>query len=98
MFTAGVLGQREGVLVQGAANQMRCAFENLLELLATEGVDASEVVRLVVYLTDVSQMGELNDAFVDVFDEPRPARTSVVVDALPLGALVELEATASADR
>lgn len=94
VFTAGVLGQRDGALVEGDSDQMRCAFANLLELLASEGIEASGVLRLVVYLTDIAQMGDLNEAFVEAFAEPRPVRTSVVVSELPLGAVVELEATA----
>jgi 2-iminobutanoate/2-iminopropanoate deaminase len=94
VVAAGMLGRRDGPLVEGFEPQLRQACDNLESLLATEGCTQADVVRLVVYLTDIEHMDTLNLVFSERFSEPRPVRTTVVVAGLPGGALVELEATA----
>ncbi len=93
LFTAGILGMTDQGLAQGVDGQIGQAVDNLEALLTEAGSDLDHVVRLVVYLVDIDAMDALNDAFVDRFAEPRPARTTVAVAALPGGALAELEAT-----
>lgn len=95
LFTAGILGQAEAGLAVGFRAQLETAFDNLEGLLSSEGSSKAEVTRLVCYLTDVEQMAVLNEVFTDRFEVPRPARTTMVVAALPAGALVEIEATAA---
>lgn len=95
LFTAGILGRTDAGLADGFRAQLLTAFDNLDELLSSEGASMPDVVRLVVYLTDVDQMPVLNEVFTERFALPRPARTTVVVAGLPTDALVELEATAS---
>lgn len=94
LFTAGIIGQVDGRLTDGFESQLAAAFDNLEALLGVEGMTINSVLRLVVYLTDIEDMGVLNDQFTTRFDEPRPARSTVAVTALPGGALVEVEATA----
>lgn len=95
-LTAGILGQTDSGLVAGGTGpELRQALANLDALLSTAGHRSADVVRLVVYLTDIDDMEVLNEAFVEHFAEPRPARTTVVVAALPGGARVEIEATAA---
>lgn len=98
LFTAGVLGRTGSGLADGFRAQLGVAFDNLEELLSSEGTDMAAVVRLVCYLTQADQMDELNELFTQRFAEPRPARTTVVVAALPQSALVEIEATACLHR
>jgi 2-iminobutanoate/2-iminopropanoate deaminase len=95
LFTAGILGQTEVGLADGFRAQLETAFDNLENLLSSEGSSEVGVTRLVCYLTDAEQMPVLNDLFTERFTVPRPARTTVVVAALPAGALVEIEATAA---
>ena len=81
-----------GTLVDGgAAAQTRQCFANLFAVLAADGLDASDVVKVNVYLTDMDDFAEMNAAYAEHFDEPYPARTTVGVAALPLGASVEIE-------
>jgi 2-iminobutanoate/2-iminopropanoate deaminase len=94
LLTAGILGRTEDGLADGFNAQLGLALENLEGILSDEGCAMSDVVRLVCYLTDEDQMTVLNELFSAGFPQPRPARTTVVVGALPGGALVELEATA----
>lgn len=93
LVTAGILGRTEAGLSEGFSAQLGTALDNLEDLLSAEGCSTSDVVRLVCYLTDAEQMTDLNEVFIDRFALPRPARTTVVVSALPSGALVEVEAT-----
>jgi 2-iminobutanoate/2-iminopropanoate deaminase len=95
LFTAGILGQTEAGLADGFRTQLETAFDNLEDLLSSEGSSKARVTRLVCYLTDAEQMAVLNELFTAHFAVPRPARTTVVVAALPAGALVEIEATAA---
>ena len=81
-----------GELVGGGASaQTRQCFANLFAVLADAGLDASDVVKSNVYLTDMRDFDAMNDAYAEHFDEPYPARTTVGVAALPLGAAVEIE-------
>lgn len=82
-------------MADGFRAQLETAFDNLGDLLSSEGSSMAEVTRLVCYLTDSGQMTALNEVFTERFAMPRPARTTVVVAALPAGALVEIEATAA---
>ncbi len=95
LFTAGILGRTSEGLAEGFRAQLEAAFDDLDALLVGEGSTLADVVRLVCYLTDADQMGELNEVFTTRFAEPRPTRTTVVVAALPFGAMVEVEATAA---
>ena len=75
----------------GAGAQTRQCFANLFAVLRADGLDASDVVKVNVYLTDMDDFAEMNAAYADHFDEPFPARTTIGVAALPLGAAVEIE-------
>jgi 2-iminobutanoate/2-iminopropanoate deaminase len=74
--------------------QTRQCFANLFSVLAAAGLDSSAVVRVGVFLTDMSDFEEMNAAYAGHFSEPYPARTTIGVAALPLGASVEIELTA----
>ncbi len=84
-----------GKLVVGSvASQTRQCFTNLLNVLNAAGLDASAVVRVGVFLTDMNDFDEMNAVYAEHFSEPYPARTTIGVAALPLGARVEIELTA----
>lgn len=95
LFLAGILGTRDTALAEGFCAQLDQAFDNLEGQLADHDVGTSDVVRLVCYLADIEDIAELNEGFVERFEEPRPVRSTVAVSALPGGALIEIEATAS---
>ncbi len=81
---------REG----GIAAQTSQCFDNLFGVLASAGLDESDVVKVNVYLTDMDDFAAMNSAYEDRFSEPFPSRTTVGVAALPLGAGVEIELVA----
>ena len=96
VFTSGQLGLVEGALVSGGvAPQLRQAIKNLGSVLADAGVTLNDVVKTTVFLADINDYAEMNTVYVDEFHGHRPARSAMAVAALPLGAVVEIEAVAS---
>jgi 2-iminobutanoate/2-iminopropanoate deaminase len=67
---------------------------NLSDLLASEGASLADVVRTTVYLHDMGDFAAMNAVYAAAFGDHRPARATVAVAALPLGALVEIDAWA----
>jgi 2-iminobutanoate/2-iminopropanoate deaminase len=92
---SGQLALVDGALVDGGISaQVRQAVSNLTDLLATEGALLSDVVKTTVFLRHISDYAAMNEAYVEAFGKHRPARSAVAVAALPLDALVEIEAWA----
>jgi len=84
-----------GALIEGSlAEQTQRCFHNLGAVLDAAGLNFGDVVKVNVYLTSMSDFGEMNDVYARQFEEPFPARTTVAVAALPLGARVEIELVA----
>jgi len=75
----------------GIGEQTRQCFRNLFAVLAAAGLSQEHVVKCNTYLTDMNHFGEYDDAYREHFTEPFPARTTVAVAALPLGAQIEIE-------
>jgi 2-iminobutanoate/2-iminopropanoate deaminase len=84
-----------GKLIQGdAAAQTEQIFKNLDAVLRAAGKSFADVVRVGVFLTDMADFAAMNAVYARHFDPPYPARTTVAVAALPLGATVEIELVA----
>jgi 2-iminobutanoate/2-iminopropanoate deaminase len=84
-----------GRLVQGTiGEQTRQCLANLAAVLAAAGLNESHAVKCNVYLTDMADFAAMNEAYSAFFTAPYPARTTVAVAALPLGARVEIEMVA----
>jgi 2-iminobutanoate/2-iminopropanoate deaminase len=96
VFTAGQVGidPSTGVLGHGLEDQATLAFSNIAAVLRAAGLDASHVAKMTVFVTDLSQFGIVNAVFERFVGDHRPARSTVGVAALPLGALIEVEAIA----
>jgi 2-iminobutanoate/2-iminopropanoate deaminase len=58
--------------------------------LEAAGKDLGDVLRVGVYLVDMSDFATMNEVYSRHFTEPYPARTAIGVAALPLGAAVEM--------
>ncbi|MCQ9165858.1 MULTISPECIES: Rid family detoxifying hydrolase [unclassified Arthrobacter] len=84
-----------GKLVEGGAeDQTRQAFHNLAQVLSEAGLGWDNVVKVNVYLTAMADFEAMNSVYQETFSEPFPARTTVAVAGLPLGARVEIELVA----
>ena len=79
----------------GIAEQTKQCFVNLGNVLAAAGLTMDNVVKVTVFLTDMANFSAMNEVYKDQFTAPYPARSTVGVKELPLGALVEIEMTAS---
>lgn len=86
------LDPQNGEMVKGdiTAQTAQC-FKNLFTVLTAAGLTPDDVVKVNVYLTDMGNFAALNAVYVTQFKPPYPARTTVGVASLPLGALVEIE-------
>jgi 2-iminobutanoate/2-iminopropanoate deaminase len=74
--------------------QSRQVFDNLEAVLNDAGLSMDNVVKCNVYLTTMKNFGAMNTVYQTRFKTPYPARTTVAVYELPLGALVEIEMVA----
>jgi 2-iminobutanoate/2-iminopropanoate deaminase len=81
-----------GKLVAGdiAAQTQQC-FHNLFQVLAAAGLVPDDVVKVNVFLADMGDFAGMNAVYARSFSAPYPARTTIGVAALPLGARVEIE-------
>jgi 2-iminobutanoate/2-iminopropanoate deaminase len=96
LVTAGQVGiGGDGGLVDGGIqSQTHQALRNVEALLHQEGSSLEDVVKTTVFLKDIDDWPAMNEAYVEVMGDSRPARSAFAVAALPLGALVEIEAWA----
>lgn len=72
--------------------QIRRVFDNLQAVARAAGGGLADVVKLTVFLTDLTHFPLVNQVMADYFSEPYPARAAVGVAALPKGAQVEMDA------
>lgn len=86
------LDPKTGELVKGFENQVVQVFENLQAVVKAAGGTFANVVKVNIYLTDLSNFATVNEVMGRYFDKPHPARAALGISALPKGALVEAEA------
>ena len=89
------LDPASGELVQGTIEEQTArALENLRAVLTAAGAGFEHVVKTTVFLADLSQFAEFNRTYASYFESSPPARSTVQVAALPLGAAIEIEMVA----
>ncbi len=82
-------------LIEGdIAAQTRQVFKNLEAVLAAAGATLNDVVKTTVFLQDMGDFPAMNAVYGVCFGDHKPARATVEVAKLPLGARVEIEVTA----
>jgi 2-iminobutanoate/2-iminopropanoate deaminase len=82
-----------GKLIEGSVGeQTRRCLQNLEAVCAAAGASLSDAVRCGIYVTDIGTFGEVNEAYATFFSEAPPARSTIGVAALPVGAQVEIDA------
>ncbi len=95
LVTSGQIGLRDGAIVDGGVRaQTVQSLANLRTVLEGEGASLADVVKTTVFLTDMADFAAMNEEYATAFGDHRPARSTVAVAALPLGAVVEVEAWA----
>jgi 2-iminobutanoate/2-iminopropanoate deaminase len=94
LFLSGQVGQdpATGKVVEGGIEaETERVFRNVSAVLKAAGRSFDHVARVGVYLTSMSDFAAMNGVYARYFREPFPARTTIAVAALPLGACVEID-------
>src|SRR5664279_4397153 len=96
LFCSGQLGidPATGKLLEGIEAQSERALVNLEGVLAAVGLTFGDVVKVNVFIADLADFAAMNAIYSRHVVAPPPARSTVQVAALPLGATVEIEAIA----
>lgn len=82
-----------GALVEGDIGEhTRQCLRNLQAVCAAAGASLGDAVRCGIYVTDMSTFGDVNAAYSEFFGDDPPARSTVGVASLPVGAQVEIDA------
>lgn len=86
------LDPKSGELVAGGFEASAVqVFENLAAVAKAAGGSLSDMVKLTIYLTDFDNFPVVNNVMQRYFREPYPARATIAVKALPLGAEIEID-------
>lgn len=99
-YTAGIIGQDRttGALHPGGVSeQCTLMLDNLGILLAENGLDWSQIIKTTVYLTSYDDFDAVNTEYSRRFQASYPARTTLHVAGLPLGASVQIDAVVAMD-
>jgi 2-iminobutanoate/2-iminopropanoate deaminase len=94
LYLSGQVGQDPAtgkVVAGGVGAETERVFRNLSAVLKAAGKSFDDVARAGVYLTNMSDFGAMNAIYAKHFNQPFPARTTIGVAALPLGACVEID-------
>jgi 2-iminobutanoate/2-iminopropanoate deaminase len=96
IFCAGQIGMdpKTGNIADGIENQIRQIMINLAEVLKSAGSDLNQIVKTTIFIVDIGDFPKVNEIYGQYFTDHKPARSTVDVDNLPKGALVEIEAIA----
>lgn len=98
LFTSGQVGldPATGRIVGGGIEaETRRALANLEAILRAAGTGFDRVVKANVFLIDMDEFAAMNGVYAATFGSVRPARTTVAVSRLPVGARVEIDLVAS---
>lgn len=89
------IDSKTGALVEGDIQaQTEQAFTNVFNVLKSAGLTSDDVIKVTVYLKEMSNFSAMNNIYKTKFTEPYPARSTIGVNELPLNAMVEIEVIA----
>lgn len=97
LFISGQLGidPADGKMPADVLGQAKQSFKNFDAILKEAGMNAADVVKTTVFLTDMADFAAVNEIYADYFGDWKPARSCYAVQALPAGGLFEIEAIAA---
>ncbi|KAL4869383.1 hypothetical protein BDV12DRAFT_168045 [Aspergillus spectabilis] len=101
VFCSGQLGidPKTGKMLEGSVkDRTRQIFKNMSAVLEASGSSLADVAKVNVFLADMKDFKDMNEVYMEGFQEPRPARTCVAVKTLPQGSDVEIECSAVVTR
>lgn len=97
LFVSGQVGLEPGtsaITAQDVEAQTERVLQNVDAVIAAVGGSPQQIVKTTIFLTDMDEFARVNGVYAKFFGEHRPARSTVEVSRLPLGAKVEIEAIA----
>ncbi|MBI1327811.1 MAG: hypothetical protein GC136_09240 [Alphaproteobacteria bacterium] len=96
VYVSGQIHQNEKgeVIGETIEEKLDLIMTNIKKILAEANLTLADVIRVHVFITDISQLPAMNAAYMTYFNHPLPARTAIGVSALPRGASLEIEAIA----
>ena len=80
------------LIISSIEEQANQVILNLKSICEAAGSGLEDIVKLTIYLTDLGNFAKVNEAMLEYFPEPYPARATVEISALPLGVNVEMDA------
>ena len=95
MFISGQIPldpETSDLVSQSIEDQAKQVLENVKSICEAAGYSLDDIVKISIFLTDLSNFAVVNDMMKEYFSEPYPARATVEVSGLPLGVNVEIEA------
>ena len=97
VFVSGQVGfdPATGEFVDGGVSaQAERVLKNIVAVLDAAGLTMADVAKTTIFLADIDDFAAVNDVYARYFGDPKPARSTYAVAALPRGARVEIEAIA----
>jgi 2-iminobutanoate/2-iminopropanoate deaminase len=97
LYVAGQTGAdfKTGKVPDNFEDEVKQCLANVRSILQAGGMDFGDVVAVTVYMTDIDQFQRMNAVYTQMFQEPRPTRTTVGVTRLAgAGAHIEITVTA----
>lgn len=96
LFVSGQIpvNPETGSMPEGIEAQTRQSLTNVGAILEEAGLSFNDVVKTTVLLDDIKNFAAMNAVYAEFFPESKPARACYQVAALPVGAMIEIEAIA----
>lgn len=97
IFVAGMLGLKydfSGIVDGGIGPETKQSFKHVTAILGACDADLSDIVKVSVYMTDLTQWDAMNEAYLEVFGQRTPARIAVGCSSLLFNAQVEFDCVA----
>ncbi len=97
VYLSGQIGisPETGNLVEGGVvAETKQIFANMRAILESINCSFDDILKITIYMTDLSKFGEVNDLYKQYFAKDYPARATVQISSLPKGASIEIEAIA----
>ncbi|MFH0905941.1 MAG: Rid family hydrolase [archaeon] len=99
MEISGQIGlNSEGKLEEGIEEQTKRIFQNIKDILEEVGWDLNNLVKIRIFLIDMKDYSTMNKIYSMYFQNDFPTRVALAVKSLPLGALIEMDCSASGDK
>ena len=83
------------LVTTGTVDEAKQSLDNIDSVLEAAGSSMKKVVKVIIFMTDLNFFNDVNTVYAERFTEPFPARTTVGVARLPLGATIEIEVVAT---